>query len=369
MIIDGATLIIPDDREFFDTDVLNRPIRDSNRKICQTIKTVIIGKFLSSLRSYDGNPEPFSEYSSLERITVSPDNTTFRDIDGVLFSKDGTRLITFPDCHSTEYVVPDSVIHIERSAFDFANGLERITLGKNVRTIGLAAFFHCPKLRNIEFQAGVESIGPGAFSFCSSLGELELPASIEDLGTSLFYECPSLETVSIPDSPGQRFRTVDGAIYDARNKSLVRVPPGYQNKTFIIQPDTEEIGDYAFYACNTLEEIQIPASVSRIDGKSVTIINNLQRFNVDKHNRYLCDIDGVLFNKDKTRLIAYPGGRHGSYTIPKTVQELCDYCFFSVIYPKKTLDISYPDRASLKKGLTIFNPKTDPADDKKENNE
>jgi hypothetical protein len=359
MEIDGTTLIITDARERFDTDTLNRPDTNSKNKICQKIKKVMIGKSLSVLQSYDGNPDPFNEYSNLERITVSPENMVFRDIDGVLFTKDGTRLITFPDCHSSEYIIPDSVIHIERSAFDYAKKLETITFGKNVKTIGLAAFFHCVKLKSVCLPAGLISIGPGAFSFCSSLKDLELPASIEEIGHSLFYECSSLQRVSMINDTGQKFRTTEGVVFESTTNTLVRVPPGYPAPVYAIPPDTVIIDDYAFANCNNLEEIIIPASVSIISGTSLTMTTNLQRFTVYKQNRFFCDIDGVLFSKDKKRLIAYPGGRYGSYAVPDFVQELGDFCFFSVIFVKKNLSVTIPNEGSIKKGLSIFNPKTE----------
>lgn len=363
MRINGSTLIISDDREFFDTDTLNRPDPNSKYKICQTIKKVVIGKSLSLLQSYDRNPEPFNEYSNLERIEVSPDNTTFRDIDGVLFSKDGTRIITFPDCHSSEYIIPDSVIDIDRSAFDYAKHLETISFGINVKNIGLAAFFHCKKLQHIALSPDLATIGPGAFSFCSSLNELELPPNIHEIGHSLFYECESLESLFIANCSGKRYKTIDGVLFDSSTDSLFRVPPSYKHQKYAIPGTTKIISDYAFHSCNNIEEIVIPESISSISGASLSMTTNLQKITVDKANRYFCDIDGVLFSKDKKRLIAYPGGRHGAYTVPDFVQELGDYCFYSVIFIKKNLTLTIPNEMSIKKGLSVFNPKTEYKED------
>lgn len=359
MKIEGTTLIISDIRESFDTDMLNRPGKNSKYRMCKVIKTVVVGKSLSLLQSYDRNPDPFNEYSNLERITVSPENKTFSDIDGVLFSKDGTRLITFPDCHSSEYIIPDSVVRIENSAFDYAKNLEKITFGKNVKTIGLAAFFHCVKLHNISLPAGLTSIGSGAFSFCSSLRVLELPSSIEELGYSLFYECSSLQQVTMSNGVGVRYGAIEEGVFDAITDSLVRVPQGYHDAVYTIPAGTKKINEYAFFNCSNIQEIVIPASITIINGTSLSMTTNLLRITVDKQNRFFCDIDGVLFSKDKKKLITYPGGRYGTYTIPDSVQELGDYSFFSVIYVKKNLNIIIPKEASIKKGFSVFNPKTE----------
>jgi hypothetical protein len=45
----------------------------------------------------------------------------------------------------------------------------------------------------------------------------------------------------------------------------------------------------------------------------------LTRLEVDGENRAYASVDGVLFNKDKTTLVHYPGGKAGSYAIPSSV--------------------------------------------------
>ncbi len=50
---------------------------------------------------------------------------------------------------------------------------------------------------------------------------------------------------------------------------------------------------------------------------------------VDEKNNYYCSVDGVLFNKDKTRIISYPIGRYNrSYLIPDTVASIGEYAYY-----------------------------------------
>ena len=67
-----------------------------------------------------------------------------------------------------------------------------------------------------------------------------------------------------------------------------------------------ELHDYAFNCDNSVERIKIGKDVKRIDGKSIYSCWNLQYIDVDDENPYFCDIDGVLYNKDKTKIILYP---------------------------------------------------------------
>ena len=48
---------------------------------------------------------------------------------------------------------------------------------------------------------------------------------------------------------------------------------------------------------------------------------------MDTNNAWFTSVDGVLFNKDQTTLIAYPGARSGSYAVPGTVTNIADEAF------------------------------------------
>jgi hypothetical protein len=43
---------------------------------------------------------------------------------------------------------------------------------------------------------------------------------------------------------------------------------------------------------------------------------------VDPANSFYSSVDGVLFDKNQTTLIEFPGGRGGSYTIPASVTSI-----------------------------------------------
>lgn len=102
------------------------------------------------------------------------------------------------------------------------------------------------------------------------------------------------------------------------------------------------IGDWALVGCDSLTSVTIPISVTSIMGRafdrctnltsvkiagSVTSIgemvfrgcNSLQTIVVDAANVAYCSLDGVLFNKDRTRLLQCPGAKTGNYSIPESV--------------------------------------------------
>ncbi len=87
-------------------------------------------------------------------------------------------------------------------------------------------------------------------------------------------------------------------------------------KNFTIVKDTAQpivaIKEYAFNCDEKLEIVRIGADVSEIDGKSFYTCRSLKQIIVDENNKHFCDIDGVLYNKDKTEIICYPMN-HAAY--------------------------------------------------------
>ncbi len=79
------------------------------------------------------------------------------------------------------------------------------------------------------------------------------------------------------------------------------------------------IGQSAFQSRPELTGVTIPASVASIGDGAFCNCANLAAIAVEDGNSAYSSLDGVLFNKDRTMLIQYPGGKAGSYTIPDGV--------------------------------------------------
>ena len=147
----------------------------------------------------------FFNLKSLQKITVDPENEWFRDIDGVLFTKDGKELILYPLCYGrvpgsgedgfdypAEYTVPDGVERINTFAFLKNEHLRDLTLPDSLREIGDMTFFGCSRLGAYEYDSGTDSLVGKGF---------ELPDGIEKIGSDAFSKCTSIApTIFIPSS-------------------------------------------------------------------------------------------------------------------------------------------------------------------------
>ena len=67
-----------------------------------------------------------------------------------------------------------------------------------------------------------------------------------------------------------------------------------------------KIPQFCFNCDEKLETVYIGKDVKEIDGKAFFTCRALKQFIVDEENEYYSDIDGVLYNKDKTEIICYP---------------------------------------------------------------
>ena len=169
------------------------------------------------------NETAFFNLKALQRVTVDPENVSFRDIDGVLYSKDGTRLVLFPTCYgktptddpeefmyAEKYEVPDGVVRIGTFAFLKNYHLRDVTLPTTLREIGDMAFFECSRLGAYDYDKeadrldgtgfalpdDLETIGADAFSKCGNIAPvLYIPSSVREIGHHAFFSCSGMRDV------------------------------------------------------------------------------------------------------------------------------------------------------------------------------
>ncbi len=234
----------------------------------------------------------------LENIFVSENNQFYSsDAKGVLFNKDKSILIQYPDNNESEmYVVPDSVLKIGNYAFYDCANLMEIELPANLSIIGTEAFSFCYNLESIYLPHTLTTIGDGAFRYCEQLTSIAIGDNVKIIGGNAFECCENLETVELGNN-------------------------------------LSKIGCEAFAQCDSLQNIRIPSSVEYIGLNPFMWCYNLENISVDTNNNYyLTDSYGVLYNKDKTNLIQYPvASQWTSYTIANTVKNIGNHTFNNAV--------------------------------------
>lgn len=152
------------------------------------------------------------------------------------------------------------------------------------------------------------------FGFHAQLETFILPKGIkstqEEFGTGL-CESEKLKTLVLPEG----LKKVGG---------FMACP----NLTGLTLPESlEEITMYAFNGCTAITSIRIPASVSKFDGSSFAGCK-LQNYEVDSENSNFISVDGIVFSKDLTTLVAFPPDYpHRHYIVPETTRVIGENAF------------------------------------------
>ncbi len=325
---------------------------------CRGLSNICIPSSVTSICE-----DSFKYCTSLNNFSVDELNNSYSSIDGNLFNKEKTALITYAAGKSDySYTIPDGVKTIGNYAFVGCNSIGNVTIPDCVQSIGDYAFNYCEGLESIKIGNDVKSIGEYAFEDCTSLSSVIMGSSVESIGRCAFYDCDALTSITIPDSVTT---LAEGAFGSCNSLSDIKLGDGItsigygvfdatsyiyndDNWTdgvlyigdYLIDADVSVVGKYAvrngtrviadngFESCYELTEVDIPESVITIGNyvfRDCYLLNNV---NVNDNNKNYCSEDGVLFDKERTRIIRYGCGRTDySYTIPDGVKTI-DYDAF-----------------------------------------
>ncbi len=269
----------------------------------------------------------FDSCKKLINITVSEDNPLYCDIDGVVFSKDQTKLLIYPRGRSGEYTVPNGVISIGRSVFSYCKSLTNITIPNSVTCIGDFAFCDCISLTSIIIPNSIRSIGKIAFYDCISFTNITIPNSVKSIKDNSFVGCKSLMEITVSED-NSIYCDIDGVVFSKDKTKLLICPMGKSGEytvpngvtgseeaafwncnslTKITIPDgVTSIGNRAFWYCKSLKSVTIPGSVTTIGNSVFSFCESLERIDVSPDNCCFSSVNGKLYNKDKTELIYDP---------------------------------------------------------------
>ena len=253
-------------------------------------KTVVIPKTVKKI-----SPLSFGSYGKIKKITVAKGNKYYSsDKKGVLYNKKKTVLVYFPiNKNVKSYTVAKTVKEIGERAFDGACYLKSVNLPEGLKKIGLRSFGDC-NIKSIKFPSTLQEIGELAFIGCK-FKSLTFPISLKIIGRNAF------------------FYDEDDFGDDGDKPTLTSVT---------LNEGLEQINSGAF-AGNALTSVTIPSTVKKLSN-SAFYCPKFKSYNVSDANPYYSSDDGVLYNKNKTTLIAYPDAKAipDNFIIPDGVKKL-----------------------------------------------
>jgi len=301
---------------------------------------------------------------TMDRLTVNRKEGRLErceDNGSTIDVEEGVRLIcagAFKDRKQLQTInLPESLEEIETEAFRGCNKLKSMRIPGKVARVGESAYRDCVNMKTLVVDNDAIKIGERAFENCATLEHIELPDGLTELYGGVFNSCKSLKVINLPTA-----LTVIGenAFSDCVGLEKVVVPPNVTKIDDLVfngcinMADVElpmglrKIGKSAFKNCKALTTVFIPASVVSISDAPFRGCENMKSVRVDpKNKQYKSEpnkrdgSDYVLFNKNKSKLIAYPAAsREVQYDIPDSVTEVSDWAFCD---SKKLNRITMPD--------------------------
>lgn len=142
----------------------------------------------------------FAGAEELQEIIVDSANTGYTAVDGVLYTKDKTRLICYPRAKvGTSFDIPEGVKELGYRAFSGCS-LSGITFPASLEKIGRECFRDCIRLGSADLSKTViTAVEPHTFSGCTDLKEVLFPDTLTTIGKEAFIGS-GLPDVDIPDS-------------------------------------------------------------------------------------------------------------------------------------------------------------------------
>ena len=264
--------------------------------------------------------------------------------------------VAFQSCSGFkgDLVIPENIETIGNFAFNNCSGFDgNLTLPSTLKVVGNSAFQNCSGLKgNLIMPDKIESIGQFAFNNCSSLtGDLIIPNSLTTISRCAFQSCIGLTgKLVLPDT----ITSIEGfAFYDDKFTGELVLPK-----------NLESLGEAAFGKNTNFSnsKIVIPASLKKIgidyevNGENLGLsshdfynfganVRKFEAFEVEEGNNNFVAIDGVLYTKDRKRLISYPRNKKDkTYEIQEGVVTLDELSFASNMIVQTVI---FPDSLSF----------------------
>jgi len=370
----GADVSFIDDLSFYQCNALTDFKVDAANTYYRAVNGVLFNKDKTLLHTYPaGNTQ--TSYTIPEGVT---------DIGGCAF---------YGAADLTEIKLPSTLLTIGEKAFANCTKITEIELPEGLRVIFGYAFYGCSSLAEVDIPHSVALIGGQAFRGCSALTKAVVNGPYAILvgeyvfgGTAAGFELhgytdSTADTyastyghtfVSLGDIPegavppalasgtcgasltwtlysdGELVISGSGTMTDWNSAEAVpwHIYRSYI-KTAVIENGVTSIGESSFNGTSTLTSVEIPASVTWIETAPFFECDALVSISVAEESTSFCDVDGVLFTKDKTTILRYPSAKAGtSYTVPSEVTTIGCNAFLiaplsSIVLPSNLKTIVY----------------------------
>ncbi|MBQ2851394.1 MAG: leucine-rich repeat domain-containing protein, partial [Thermoguttaceae bacterium] len=172
----------------------------------------------------------------------------------------------FGGCRITSFDLPDGLEEIGDDAFRSCP-ITSLELPDNLKRIGDETFYSCNMLTRLRLPSKLREIGSEAFAFAKSLTSITLPPTVEILSPEAFDGWRAAPQIEVSQE-NPFFRSVDGVLFSADGRRLVRYPQGRSDEKYVVPDGVVEIGPRAFFECKTLKEVVFSQGLATIGAEA-----------------------------------------------------------------------------------------------------
>ena len=215
---------------------------------------------------------------------------------------------------------------------------------------------------DLTLDSSVTTINTYAFSG-TSLNTLTIPSTVTSILGAPFADGGNTLTAISVDALNPNYSSLSGVLFDNNQTELIVYPASKPGTTYVIPASVTSTRYYAFSSNKNLTSMNLPNTLTTLGGQAfisstaLTTVNigtgltdlgeqsfawvpTLTSINVDASNTSFASIGGVLYNKNISKLWAYPANKAGtSYTAPNTVTSTA-YTVFGVATNLLTVDLT-----------------------------
>lgn len=257
---------------------------------CNSLEEITLPKSVDSIS--DG--QVFAYNRSLKAIHVDPENEKYKSVDGVLFTKDGSKLMYYPAGKpDEEYSIPEGTTMVGQSSFSDAN----------IRSMYIPA--SCTQ--GIEENANLNGL-----------------TSLETIEVDEDHPTFAAEKGMLLSKDGKRLIVFPSA-YEATEMNPEDFPAGLEELNSwafmgsgklrrVILPDTlKKIGWMCFDGSEKLEEVYVPASVEEIGGAAFSLCRALKKLTIEGQETVLDARVPITRDTENVTIVAHKGSPAEEY--------------------------------------------------------
>lgn len=165
-----------------------------------------------------------------------------------------------------------------------------------------------------EYQSNILSVPPW-YNYMHNITTVNIDENITNIGAHAFLNCKNLRNITIPSTV-----TKIGAYAFSQCDSLINIK---------FSDNVTNINMRAFWSCDKLNTVELGKSVSYIGKEVFNACPNLKNIYVYESNENYTGIEGVLYNKEKIKIVKYPEGKEDAeYIISSNVKAIEESAFY-----------------------------------------